>query len=231
MSKLKYNMSLNSMPLIDKALFLFIDKLNRRGKHTNPANIEKNIRNFLKKMSKEFTKYLPSDSTGVDIGAGKGLLSDILKPRKTYNLDTILHKEGYSPQIKSKAEKLPFNNNELDYALFFYALHYFNDREMAFKEADRVVKPGGYIIIMLESLRYPWQERMIQLNEMSMNGIIYGRMEEENRPHNYFRKKEFKNLIESLSLKKISEKPYPPTRFIDRVFKTKKTLYILQKPE
>jgi len=107
------------MNLLDKLLFKSIDTLNKKGAHTNPLRIKENIRKFLEKTSKEFIGYLNNSSIGADIGSGYGILSDVLKPIRVYNLDINPPTSGYLPQIKGDAEKLPFKDNSLDFVLFF----------------------------------------------------------------------------------------------------------------
>jgi len=220
------------LSLKDRVLLKIIDGLNRRGSHTNPQHIHKNIETFLMSLSDEFIDLLPENAQGLDIGAGKGMMSKVLLPRKTYNLDINPPSDGFQPQIKGRAEELPFENERFDYALFLYSLNHFENPRTAICESNRVLKHGGYLIAMVESLRFPGQERFVHLNEISMERIIFG---ETNKPYsarneNYVPKEEFEGLTASLRFEPIIKKDFKPTRSLDMLFKTQKSLYVMRKP-
>ncbi|GEM_PF-1937963 len=224
------NINLNgSMSLVDRIIFHAIDNLNKRGDHTNPKRVKQNIHLFLEKLSGKFDVYLPKNSVGVDIGAGHGTLSEVLKPRRVYNLDTRPPENGYMPQIKGKAEELPFSDGELNFACMFYSLPHFDDPKKAIQEAHRVVNNGGYVVIMMEFLRYGGQDRLIGLNEKSMNGIIFGEQAQSENRYNYLSMDEFEGVIKRLSFQKILVQEFAPTRWFDVIFKSSKSLYVLQK--
>ncbi len=68
------------LSLSEKLFFKIIDDLNRKGAHTNPEKVQVNIRNFLERTCKEYiAPIIPTDSVGLDIGAGRGVLSEVLK--------------------------------------------------------------------------------------------------------------------------------------------------------
>lgn len=217
---------------LERIIFKIIDNSNRKTPHTNPKRINENIYNFRKKLTNNFISLLSKNSVGVDIGAGKGIFSKILHPRTTYNLDIDFPKDALEPKIKGHAENLPFKNKELDYALVFYSFHHFKNPIKALNEIHRVLKKGGTLISMIETLRFPKQKKLVHLNEISMENIIC----KKNEPfkylkHNehYFTKKSFKKESKNLGFKIISSKSFSPTKKIDYLFKTQKTLYILKK--
>lgn len=218
----------NKLNYLEKIAFDVIDSLNKKGAHTNPVKIKQNIKGFLEKISLKFTEYLPLNSKGIDIGAGLGILSEVLKPRIVYNLDINPPKEGYGIQIKGDAEDINFEDESFDFALSFYAFNHFKNPEKAFSEMYRIVKNKGYIIVMMEFPRYKGQEHLIRLNELSMNKIIYEKncLSEE---MSYLKRKNFEKLINDFSLKRISIEKFPPTQKIDFIFKSSKYLYVLQK--
>jgi len=83
--------------LVDRILFSVIDNLNQKGSHTNPNQVHHNIEVFLSKLSAEFVDLLPEESIGIDVGAGKGAMSKVLRPRTTYNLDINPPNMGMNP--------------------------------------------------------------------------------------------------------------------------------------
>ena len=223
-------MTKNHMVVVDEIVFRIIDRLNMSNAHTNPAHIKGNIRAFLEIVSKSFTRYIPENAKGIDIGAGYGILSEVLKPRDVLNLDIDPPEGGYGHQLKADAENIPFQDSTFDFATVFYAFHHFRDPKKAFSEACRVVKPNGHIIAMMEFLRYPGQRYFVQMNEISMNTILYGKYE-PGKPHNLFQRKEFEKRARELSLETVLEKAFPSTIWYDAVYKTKKHLYVMQKKE
>lgn len=48
---------------------------------------------------------------------------------------------------KAKAEKLPFDDSSFDFVLIVVTICFVQDPVQALREAKRVLKPGGYIII------------------------------------------------------------------------------------
>lgn len=216
----------------EKFLFKIIDYLNRKGEHTKPENIQVNIENFLRKISEKFTPYIGLDTKGLDIGAGKGTLSQILKPRKVTNLDIYFPKERFEPYIQGKAENLPFEDKSLDFVLAFYSMHHFENQDKALEEINRVLKNKGKFIAMMEFKRFKWQDTFIDMNELSMNEIIYGNkaIEKYSEHHTHQTKYEFQEKNKKLTnLKILKEEIFPPTRTIDRLFKTQKVIYVMEK--
>ena len=225
-------MNKGKLNFLEKIILKFIDNSNRNTPHTNPEKINDNIYKFREKISKKFAQYLPKKGKGVDIGAGKGIFSKILFPRTTYNLDIDFPKDAFKPKIKGNAENLPFKDSELDYALVFYSFHHFEDTKKALSEIYRVLKKDGTFIAMIETLRFPKQEKLVHLNEMSMERIIYKKDEPfkyVEHKEKYFTKKSFEKENEKLGFKIISSESFKPTKRIYYLFKTQKTLYIMKK--
>jgi ubiquinone/menaquinone biosynthesis C-methylase UbiE len=224
----------NNLNKLEKFFLGRIDQLNKKCSHTNPTNVKQNIKNFLEGICKEHIfPNLQQNMTGLDIGAGYGLFSEVLKQYSiaVYNLDKNLPKDGLGIQVKGIAEDLPFADKYFDFAAIFYGFNHFDNPKKAFEEACRVVKDKGYLILMMEFSRYAGQKYLTNLNEISMNKIIYGNADgfAVNKTNNYFNKKEFKKLIKNNNLNKILIKDFPPTNGYDKIFKTAKCLYILKK--
>lgn len=97
-------------------------------------------------------KFLPEDGEGIEIGVGTG--------RFALPLGIKLGVEP-SPRMKEIAEKrmirviggvaenLPLGNEQFDFILMVTTICFLDDIETAFKEACRVLKPEGCLIIGL----------------------------------------------------------------------------------
>jgi ubiquinone/menaquinone biosynthesis C-methylase UbiE len=60
--------------------------------------------------------------------------------------------------IVADAEKLPFENNYFDQVLILDVLEHVTDDKKALKEALRVVKPGGLVIITVPNYKWMWSK-------------------------------------------------------------------------
>jgi ubiquinone/menaquinone biosynthesis C-methylase UbiE len=83
--------------------------------------------------------------------------------------------------IRSSAEKLPIEENSIDFWISSRFFFHFMDLDVFFKEANRVLKPGGYFVFDV----FNWSPRSL-LPEFLMGGQTY------NHKQNY---------IKSLSIK------------------------------
>lgn len=121
-----------------------------QGREYEQASEEIAIRRLLK--GKKFKK-------AVDVGGGYGRLSVVLRefadevtlaePSKQ-QLDIAKEYLKGKPKVISRqaqAEKLPFNDGEIDLAMIIRIIHHLPDPTPAFEEIARVVKPGGYFLI------------------------------------------------------------------------------------
>jgi len=99
----------------------------------------------------------------LELGVGPGRYAALLQ---TLGFDVVgvdpIHFETWKP-IRSagkseffsgvKAEKLPFQAGEFDHVVCMAALHYFDNPRIALKEARRVLKPGGRLIVRTANRR------------------------------------------------------------------------------
>ena len=210
-------------------IFRLVDRMNRSGDYSNPHEIRSNVRELLEDAASDFIDLLEIPSRGVDIGSGRGELSKILKPRVTSNLDIHFSADCPQPRIHASAEDLPFDSNSLDYALFFYVLHHIEDPRQAVSESVRVLKRGGILVTMLETLRFPGQSRLLGLNERSMEGILNRDDADYTGHEKYFTKREFEQLTRDMGLKLLSKRKIEPYKGLTRIIKPKKTLYVMEK--
>ncbi|NOR47556.1 MAG: methyltransferase domain-containing protein [Methanosarcinaceae archaeon] len=95
-------------------------------------------------------KFVPENSKGLEVGVGTGRFAVPLgirigvEPAKA--MTDIAQKRGIKV-YEAKAEKLPFDDSSFDFVLIVVTICFVQDPIQALREAKRVLKPGGYIII------------------------------------------------------------------------------------
>lgn len=95
-------------------------------------------------------ELLPISKNGIEVGLGSGRFADPLgiklgvDPSK--EMGKIAAKRGIKV-IKGVAESLPFQDSQFDFVLMVTTICFLDDIEKTFKEANRVLKSGGCLII------------------------------------------------------------------------------------
>lgn len=79
----------------------------------------------------------------LEIGSGGGFLKDLIPSVITSDIMSLP-----TVDMKFSAEKMPFQNNELDGIFMVNVLHHIPHPHMFFREAERTLKPGGKIIMV-----------------------------------------------------------------------------------
>jgi len=94
--------------------------------------------------------FIPKNSNGLEVGVGTGRFAVPfgiragVEPAKA--MADIAQKRGIEV-YKAEAEKLPFDDSSFDFVLIVVTICFVQDPIQALREAKRVLKPGGYIII------------------------------------------------------------------------------------
>lgn len=110
---------------------------------------DKNKFAFLSEV-KAIKKVLPAKGKGLEIGVGTGRFAEALGIDvgidNSKKMIEIAKQRGLNVKY-AKAEKLPFENAEFDYVLIVVTLCFVENPEKVIKEAKRVLKKGGRIIL------------------------------------------------------------------------------------
>ncbi len=95
-------------------------------------------------------KQLPNTGNGIEIGVGSGQFAMPLNIRlgvdPSINMMNIARKRGIEV-ICGVAEHLPLNTAQFDFVLMVTTICFLDDVEVAFKEAHRILKSDGALII------------------------------------------------------------------------------------
>jgi SAM-dependent methyltransferase len=99
----------------------------------------------------------------LEVGCGSGAMVRHLNIRLRVGIDPaeclLTNSKNFFPVI-GVATDLPFRDNSFDVVFFKGALHHIENKEKGFREAIRVTKPGGKIIIIEPNAAHP-QRRLI----------------------------------------------------------------------
>lgn len=113
---------------------------------------------------------LPTEGTGLEVGVGSGRFAEALGVKfgvePSENMRALAHKRGIDV-VDGVAEKLPFGNEQFDFVLMVTTICFVDNIETSFREAYRVLRPNGLIIIGF-------------INRESSIGRIYQQYKEEN---------------------------------------------------
>lgn len=95
-------------------------------------------------------KLMPNNKEGIEIGIGSGKFAEPLGIKlgvePSSKMRKIAEKRGIKV-IDAVAEKLPFDDGQFLFALMVTTICFLNDIEIAFREAYRILKANGCIII------------------------------------------------------------------------------------
>lgn len=118
-------------------------------------------------------KQLPKSNNGIEIGIGSGRFAaplDIklgIEPSK--KMLKIAQQRGIKA-IDAIAESLPFDDSQFEFALMITTICFVDNIGLTFREAYRVLKPGGYLIIGFIDKNSPIGELYRQHKE---NSVFY----------------------------------------------------------
>jgi SAM-dependent methyltransferase len=100
-------------------------------------------------LSDHLLRFLPSESTVLDIGSGDGLLGYMLKTRGTgmevHGIDVLARPQTHIPVRRFDGVNIPFESKSFAFALLVDVLHHTEDPFLLLREASRVARCGVVI--------------------------------------------------------------------------------------
>ena len=101
----------------------------------------------------------------LDVGCGTGnTIKFLQKYGEVWGIDnlpeavTICRKAGHTKVLPADATKLPFRNKVFDAVAFLDVLEHVEKDSKAIKEARRVLKPGGVVVITVPAIPWIWSK-------------------------------------------------------------------------
>ncbi|MBI5236815.1 MAG: class I SAM-dependent methyltransferase [Deltaproteobacteria bacterium] len=95
-------------------------------------------------------RLLPEEGLGIEIGLGTGRFAGPLGIKigvePSARMRDIARQRGIDA-VEGVAEKLPFMPNWYNFAIMVTVICFLDDAGAAFKEAKRIIKPGGFLIV------------------------------------------------------------------------------------
>ncbi|MBI3103874.1 methyltransferase domain-containing protein [Candidatus Daviesbacteria bacterium] len=148
-------------------------------------------RQILSKIFKKFLQKKLEDVVILDIGCGTGsnikFLSNFGNVHGIDNMKLAIDyckKKGAKKVKLANACKLPYRNRMFDVVVFLDVLEHIENDELAIKEAKRVLKKNGLIIITVPALPIIWSQHDSMQNH-----------------HRRYRRDEIESLAENANLK------------------------------
>jgi len=87
------------------------------------------------------------DKKVLEVGAGSGLLQDIVTDYTALDISTTARRFFHKPYFEASATDMPFPDNSFDALWSIWVLEHIPNPEKALLEMRRVIKPGGYILL------------------------------------------------------------------------------------
>jgi SAM-dependent methyltransferase len=108
-------------------------------------NNNKNLYELVKGRNEWMNDYINENDKGIEVGSGSGLSKFFIKNKNFQLTDYTLHDWLDIPNVD--ALDLPFQDNELDFIVSGNMIHHVPYVMNFFEEMNRVLKPGGKLII------------------------------------------------------------------------------------
>ena len=112
------------------------------GRAAISARVTQRVREFVQKHRLETARVL-------EVGAGSGLLQDIVKDYTGLDLSANAARYFHKPFVAASATAMPFADNSFDAVWSIWTLEHLSSPERGLSEMRRVVRNGGYILLFV----------------------------------------------------------------------------------
>lgn len=118
--------------------------------------------------------------TGIEVGVGTGRFAEQLGIKQGVDFSEKMRALAIKRGVEimdAKAEHLPYGDNRFDFVLMNFCISYFDELHRAFKEANRVLKQSGSLIVSFiekSSLIGEAYERNKDESTFYKNATFYG---------------------------------------------------------
>jgi len=114
---------------------------------SSPKDIKYHVKRYIEKNASQY-----KDKVVVDLPAGTGISSELLHKAgaKVIPMDLFpdfFKAEGMTCQFANLAQRIPLDDNSADFILCQEGIEHMSDQMHTFKEFNRVLKPGGKLIL------------------------------------------------------------------------------------
>lgn len=97
------------------------------------------------------TKYGLKDKKVLEVGAGSGLLQDIVEDYTALDISASARQFFHKPFVEASATDMPFPDNSFDALWSIWVLEHIPNPEKALLEMRRVVKPDGHVFLRVRN--------------------------------------------------------------------------------
>ncbi len=161
------------------------DKGTAKMKYGLGESTASNIDDFaITKRTSQVLKYLSlQDKALLDIGCGNGLYTLRFAERARLAIGLDIADEplseakrnrvigGWVEFVRASAESLPFRDWAFDVVLAIETLEHIENQDSVVKEATRVLKDGGYLVIYVPNKLYPFETHGVRLGRRIFSGF------------------------------------------------------------
>ncbi len=156
---------------------------------------------IIKKTEMRAVERLVPNGKGLEVGVGSGIFASNLginygiDPSK--NMLNIAQKRGIET-VLGIAEMLPFKEGSFDFILFMFTISFLTDPLKAFREAHRVLKKNGELIICYIQKNSPWGEYYREKKDNNHDSYKHAKFHTNEEIKNLIKKTDFRTT-ESVS--------------------------------
>ncbi|MEK6937248.1 MAG: class I SAM-dependent methyltransferase [Nanoarchaeota archaeon] len=155
-------------------------------------------------------KYIKVNDKILEIGCGSGNILKFINSKNVYGIDISPKMIDFCKKtlpngnfVSGDAENLPYENNFFDKVIISEVLYYLPDLDKAIKEAHRVLKKDGLLLITSLNKKYNFVKTLVNVLKIGVH---------DNVSLSYISLKNIKSLIEKDF--KIQEISSVPVKFI-----------------